>query len=57
MLFLVKFTADGSTSGLVPTQTHRLVPHFPHMEDALLSAIFGEWGLTEMHNKDSVKLL
>lgn len=57
MLFLVKFTADGSTSGLVPTQTHRVVPHFPHMEDALLSAIFGEWGLTEMRNKDSVKLL
>lgn len=57
MLFLMKFTADGSTSGLVPTQTHRVVPHFPHTEDALLSAIFGEWGLTEMHNKDSVKLL
>lgn len=57
MLFLVKFTADGSTSGLVPTQTHRVVPHFPHTEDALLSAIFGEWGLTEMYNKDSVKLL
>lgn len=57
MLFLMKFTADGSTSGLVPTQTHRVVPHFPHTEDALLSAIFGEWELTEMHNKDSVKLL
>lgn len=27
------------------------------MEDALLSAIFGEWGLTETHKKDSVKLL
>lgn len=53
----MKFTADGSKSGLVPTQTHCIVPHFPHVEDALLSAIFGEWGLTEMHNKDSVKPL
>lgn len=51
----MKFTADRGTSGVVPMQTHSVVPHIPHKEDAQPSAIFGQWGLTEMHKKGSVK--